>query len=50
MELIPISTAQNNQGDCKLLIIMLLHCKLPSLFNLTGEPNSSLVLYVNVKA
>ena len=34
MELISISTAQNNQGDFKLLIIMLLHCNLPSLFNL----------------
>ena len=53
MELIPISTTQNNQGDCKLFLVemMLLQWKFnPPHVTFTGESNCSLVLYVNVKA
>ena len=59
MELIPISTAQRNQGDCKLFLLeggifKIFKLNLKSNFNFiasypphltfTSEPNSSLVL------
>ena len=57
MELIPISTAQRNQGDCKLFLLEVGIFKIfklnpilislqvtPTHLTFTSEPNSSLVL------